>query len=617
MSFHTLTLAILMTGTVGLSSPFIAQAASARTQSDGDAARFVLQYVEALAHSQTDRCANADLSCLSHARTSSEGGSPKLTPDMARRCWDDTLHAHTAMVAQQAESGVFSATGRASSLGLLHDRHRATENWKEYPPAIFISPPVILRDHAPVPHLSITETTPSQPIALTQIKGTELVRVYGQAVDVKIVYSDPLTAPLALRPEEVWWVNGAQRHFGPVREVVARFVVVAGLRKFGYPVDRAVMNEILPGAPLIPTTHYGLRPDNGRKFDQADPAQRILKGELVAGSARWWERDEAAPNIRAALGRAAYLSPTERAGLLTRLLLIDPHHAETHALRGDDAYQAFLNQGIIKGGLAARDEIALPQITELYWTIQAQTWRQELTAVSEGYEPAADALYRALASYEAVTQQHRATPEQRRRLGTLTRWNNDPTAALGIHEPLLRETLPGTEAYGRVLTDIAWDRIQWVSWERRYDHPWLQQAGAEAEQAAQLVTTPYDKLSAHYAQAAVESLLVPRNLDQFHSRLQQVIQDLDQIAGIKGLRGQLLANDLVKALSPESAAVVLPTPPRSLDVLDVAVHANPPKQDIVWQWNFDHDEPGTVPAGFTDLTAAGTESRHWHVQPYQ
>ncbi|MDH4086104.1 MAG: hypothetical protein OEV04_03665 [Nitrospira sp.] len=601
MFLRSLTLAALIAGVFGVSCPLISYAAPARTKSGDDAARFVLQYVEALAHSQTDTWAQADLGCLSRVRAAAGGGLAKLTPDIARRCWDDTVQGHISMVTQQVESGVFSATGRGVGLGLLHDRHRATENWKEYPPAVFVSPPVILKDHAPIPQTTVVRTSPLQPLALSHIKETELVSLHGQAVDIKIVYPDPLRAPLALRPEEIWWVNGAQRRFGPVREVVVRFIMVTGLRRFGFSADRAVMNEVLPGIPLIPTTHYGLRPDNGRKFDQTDPAKTLLKGELVAGTARWWERTDAEPAMQAALARATQLPTEERRGLLTQLLLIDPNHVDAHMLRGEDTYQAFLKQGATKGGLAARDEPALQRITELYWTIQAQTWRQELTAVSEGYEPAADALYGSLASFDALVQQQRATPEQRRRLGNLTRWNNDPRAALGIHEALLRDTAAGTTEYGRILTEIAWDRIQLVSWERRYDHPWLQQAQSEAEQAAGLLTQPYDKVHAHYAQVAVESLLVPRNLERFQERMQQVKQDLDRIPGLKGLQGQLVANDLVKSLTPEAAAIVLPSPPRSPEVLDVAVHASPPKQDILWQWNFDQDQPGQLPAGFVPL----------------
>jgi hypothetical protein len=562
-----------------------------------EAGRFALRYVEALAQGRVEDWAKADLACLH--RRKQQG----TTKEEARACWNATLDAHAAMVAQDVEKGVFDAVGRGVGFGLLHDRHRATENWKEYPPAVFVSPPVVRRDNGPAPQVAVVRVNSANPIALLHVTGRDPVTVRGQAVDLTITYPDPMTAPLALRPEEIWWVSGAQRRFGPVRELQARFVVVSGLRKYGYAEDRAVMNEILPGAPLIPTTHYGLRPDAGRSFDPAslEATNRLTRGELLPGSARWWERSQADALFRQAIERATHLPPGERARLLTRLLLLDPSDADAHRLRGDDTYFAFLRQGVSRGGLAARDARALWREAELYWTLQAQTWRQELTAVSEGYEPAADTLYRTIASYDALVHANRATPEERRRLGALNRWNNDPSAALAIHEPLLAETAPGTAFYGLVLADIAWDRIQWVSWERRYDHPWLNQAVVEAQKAAALLEDPEDKLTADYVVVAAESLRVPRQLDTFHRQMSVVKEDVGRIPGTKGMLGYLVANDLVKALTPDATAVVLPTPTRSVEVLDVAVHANPPKQDIVWQWNFEQDGVGAAPVGFVPL----------------
>lgn len=589
-------------------TPWLTEAKEPVARRNDDTGRFVLHYADAFANGRIDEWAAADLACLSR-RKQNPGMATKAA---AEACWTATLQAHTAMTAQDAETGVFDAVGRGAGFGLLHDRHRASENWKDYPPAVFLSPPIVRRDHGPAPDLAVTRVSPSQPLALLHLAGHEAVTVRGQAVDVAIRYRDPLTAPLALRPEEIWWVSGTQRRFGPVREVEARFIVVSGLKKFGYPVDRAVMNEALPGAPLIPTTRYGLRPDAGRRFE-AVLSDTLIQGELRPGSARWWERDEAEASFRQAVNRALHLPAGERAALLTRLLLLDPADADVHAMRGDDSYLAFLRQGAAKGGLAARDETALWRQAELYWTVQAQTWRQELTAVSEGYEPAADALYRALASYDALAQQRRATHEQRRRWGALTRWNNDPTAALAIHEALLAELPPDSAEYGRVLADVAWDRVQWVSWERRYDHPWLDQAVSEAKRAAALLDAAHERLVADYVLVAVESLRVPRDVPAFNAHLERVKQDVGRIPGTKGMLGHLLANDLVKALTAEANAIVLPSPPRSQEVLDVAVHANPPKQDIVWQWNFDQDPPGATPAGFVALGTEGSESADWHV----
>ena len=363
---HTIKLIFLLTGVWSFIDPSLSTAAPSRANSGEDTSRFVLRYIEALSHSQIETWASADLGCLSRARETAAKQSSQLAAETVRRCWDDTLHGHIQMVTQQAESGVFNATGRGIGLGLLADRHRATENWKDYPPAVFVSPPIILNDHAPIPQTAVKRTGPVQSFALSNIKNGSLVSVSGQAVDIQIRYPDPFTAPLALRPEEIWWVNGSQRRFGPVREITARFIVVSGMRKFGFSADRAVMNEVLPGTPLIATTHYGLRPDNGRKFDLPDPTQALVKGELIPGSTQWWTRAEAEPLLQAALGRAPHLSPTEQAELLTRILLIDPNHPDAHLLRGEDAYQTFLTQGVAKGGLAATDVMALQRIAELY-----------------------------------------------------------------------------------------------------------------------------------------------------------------------------------------------------------------------------------------------------------
>lgn len=146
MIVRSVGLIVLLIGALELSCPSLGSATSSRTTPGHDIGRFALQYAQALAHTRIDTWAAADLGCLSHARAAAGGRSPKLTAELARRCWDETMNSQTAMVAEWAESGVFNATGRGVSLGLLHDRHRATENWKEYPPAVFMSPAIVLKD---------------------------------------------------------------------------------------------------------------------------------------------------------------------------------------------------------------------------------------------------------------------------------------------------------------------------------------------------------------------------------------------------------------------------------------------------------------------------------------
>lgn len=166
----------------------------------------------------------------------------------------------------------------------------------------------------------------------------------------------------------------------------------------------------------------------------------------------------------------------------------------------------------------------------------------------------------------------------------------------------------------RLLADLAWDRIQWVSWERRYDHPWLQQAQDEARQAMELADTPIARLVPAQALLLGEALAFTRTPDGLQARLHAVKDHHERLSGVTGLWPYLVGNDVVKALVPDGQRVTLPTPVRAPDVLNVEVHAKPPQQDIVWQWNFEQDTPESVPAGFVVLSTPGADASGWRVQ---
>lgn len=48
-------------------------------------------------------------------------------------------------------------------------------------------------------------------------------------------------------------------------------------------------------------------------------------------------------------------------------------------------------------------------------------------------------------------------------------------------------------------------------------------------------------------------------------------------------------------------------------LLSLQVEANPPRQEIMWQWNFDQDTPQTLPQGFVAISTAGAEAPDWQV----
>lgn len=576
-----------------------------------DPARMALRYAEALANTRVAEWATLDLGCLARLR------QPGASVQSNQACWDDTMKAHRALVTDEPEKGIFGAVGRGRGFGLISETHRQADTWKDYPPGVFLSPAVATET---IPRLNVAKVWPTRPIAL-QEKGKELVAVKGTLVELSVTYPDPLTSPLALKPGEIWWANGAIRRYGPVRELVVRVVMVSGLRNLGYANDTAVVNEALPDAPQIPGTRYGSDPDNiGRAFMRPGDLSATVpvQGGLVLGSAHWWTKQEAADHVRAGLERARNLpGQDERLALLKRLLLLDPNDTETNALLGAELFEAFLAEGLKKSGINAADAAAKRRLVELYWNIQAPTWRQELTAVAPGSEPAADALYGAIASLEIVSNIGAAPPESRRRLGALYRWNGDAESALARHERLLQETSEADRvSRGAFLSELAWDRIQWLAWNRQYDHPWMGQAAREAEQALELVENPLDKLVAAQALLTLEALSLTRTPDRVHALVRLVKEWHDRIplpVGVVGVWSHLVGNDLVKALVPEGTQVTLPTPIRSLEVLDVAVHANLPAQDLLRAWDFDHEQPGAVPRGLLIADPAGDNQGTWVV----
>ncbi|RMH36505.1 MAG: hypothetical protein D6690_05820 [Nitrospirae bacterium] len=554
------------------------------------AAQLVLRYVRALVTQQVDEWAQHDLACL--ARTEEASQNPEARH---RACWEAMLTAHRNLLANEPEPGIFEAVGRETGFGLIHESHRHADFWKDYPPALAVSPVIVYQENpsTPLPRIELDRVEPSRPLGLVLEPGQDPVPVTATVVYVTITYPDPLTAPMALRPGEPWWASPVARRYGPVRKLRARFVVVSGLRSRGFQIDRAVVNDAIPGAPrLVGPTVPGIVPD----------------------SPQWWERDDDPVRFETAFQEARRLpSLEERVRRYRRLLTIDPHEPRVNAVYGTELYQAFLQEGLKKGRIVVSDDSLAVPVAELYWNLQAQTWRQEFTEVAMGHSFAADAFYGAITAFERALEGRAGDDEMRRRLGALYRWNNDANSALALHEPLL-EQAPAQDRARRsqLLADIAWDRVQWLSWNRRYDHPWMTQARVEAEQALDLATAPIGKVVAGEALLVLEALTIPRD----HAKLQDVVDRMkawhNQLTGVTGLWTHLIGNDVVKSLIPEGMHVKLPSPQRSAEVMDTDVHWKVPSQDIFKTWHFDDDRAGAPPKGFEMLGVDG-QALPWQV----
>ena len=178
---------------------------------------------------------------------------------------------------------------------------------------------------------------------------------------------------------------------------------------------------------------------------------------------------------------------------------------------------------------------------------------------------------------------------------------------------MLKELGPTTPEYGRVLNEIAWDKIQWVSWNRLYGHPWLSQAQQQAKEAEERAQGAADKLPAAYTHLVAEVLHVPLNGSAVEQQLQIVKSWHDQAGKIEGLWAFLVGNDLVKSLLAEGAVVSLPVPSRSEEVVDARVHAQPPKQDLFRVWDFDRNVPGKSPEEFTPQATGSNPVGEWEI----
>jgi len=574
--------------------------------------RTALRYAEAMVGGRVAAWADLDLGCLTNRLA-------KTAADASRdACWKDTLAIHVKLLADQPEKGIFGAQGRGVGFGLLHESHRKADLWRDYPPALFLSPSVWQHGGGLPPRIKFVKILPSRVTGLQIAGSPEPYSVRVTLVELSVTYPDPLTAPPALRPGEPWWASGTIRRYGPVRDLVVRVPVVSGLKAAGYPVDQAVLSAGLPETPTLLGTGGGGPSEIGRTSDR--PGEQTggqeLAGGLLLGSVRWWDRASAGSQFATELRDIRGLSPSpDRLARMLRLLQLDETDRELNRLLGDDLYANLLKAGLARSGMSAGDDGTRRRLAEFYWTLQGATWRQELTEVAVGHSDVAESFYRAAQSLEIVAKSGRADLETVRRLGALQRWNNDSEAALENHEGALRRLDPKPSRWrATLLTEIAWDRLQWIFWTRRYEHPWLAQARQEAEQAQAMAEMPMDKLLAAEAVLVAEALAVPRQPARVQASLESVRQLHGRLQKVGGLWEYLIANDLVKAFVAESATVTLPTTARSSEVVDVRIHATPPPQDLLRTWEFDKDSSGAAPQGFSSAaTAAGGNSR-WTVQ---
>ena len=239
---------------------------------------------------------------------------------------------------------------------------------------------------------------------------------------------------------------------------------------------------------------------------------------------------------------------------LNRVLLMDPTHKPTLEVFSDQLYKGFLDFGSRLHGVQLGDEHLAQRFNELYWTVQSQTDRFDMSLGMEiggKSEPMpADYLYRMIPVMEALASLEPGDFNNRIRLASTYRWTNDQMAALSTPQELFTEVpAEQVELRAQVLLELAWARIGKVAWNRQFDDPDIRKGYETAKKAFDLTKDPLNKFTSAYAMAYSLAFHVPRDNQAMLDLLKQARDWFEKIPGSSPQSWAfMLNNDTLKGL---------------------------------------------------------------------
>ncbi|HJU05995.1 MAG TPA: hypothetical protein VJ692_12665 [Nitrospiraceae bacterium] len=493
------------------------------------------RYLDAIAGGDRVTAGQLDFACqyrLVTADTSKLTAFPPETSPVYGECWDQIEQIHAAAI-EQTDRGMDTVWPGKNALVFF------TEDLSHYVPSFFTmsrlgtTPPgsglrseVLSSSAIPAASFKLREHGPTVAAPATKVR-------------VRISYKDPITSPITYASGAYQWTNTVKRPKQALKAVTVDWVVLAGLKKLGFPGDTAVLN--------VPVAKAG---------EPGGPIPFVVEsGGYVPKSAAWWEPADVPGLLIASVGRASHFPDLrERIAMLNRVLLIDPLQADALTLLTRDLYDTLLNASATLHHIPVGDPTLAARFNEIYWDTYAQTTRMDISLGMEmgglNSPTPADYLYRLLPAMEKLAKIRPEDLENRLRLGIVYRWNNDQLAAIHTHEALVNDIPPQrADVRARALIELAWSRIARVSWNRTFDDPGIHQAYTEAEEAFKLTDRPVDKFAAVYTMAY--SLLFTPNRDN-QAVLERLTKAKDWYLQLPGATPDswryLLANDNLKGL---------------------------------------------------------------------
>ncbi|MBA5870620.1 MAG: hypothetical protein GDA68_11595 [Nitrospira sp. CR2.1] len=465
--------------------------AKAGTVNTTPAIQTAIRYAEALAQGDRVTAGQLDFACQYRFVTALQGKAKQFAPagDASYdTCWQTLTDAYAPMLKRSdiAMDILWPSTGPLLFFG--DDLPRA-------PASAFVADAVGISPPGSGLHVTAlgSRTIPSGSFKLT--RAGKVLAAPTTLVQLAIRYQDPLTSPVSYAAGHVKWTNTIKRPRRALKSVTTQWVVFTGLKRHGFPGDTAVFNLPVASEPEAP----GMVAD---KIPFTTEVSRVLPESLA-----WWEPNDQPGVLTAAAARAAIFPELrDRVALLNRVLIIDPQQPDALTVLTRHLYSALLFEARGAHQVPAKDPALGIVVDEFYWNIYAQGLRMDLSNAMEmgglSQPSPADLLYRLIPALQVLTTIRPEQLDNRFRLGVAYRWNNDQVPMVETFEALVKDIpenrkTPKAEA----LLQLAWSRINKVSWNRILHDPETPRAYANAEASLAYAELPLDKFLAEYALA--------------------------------------------------------------------------------------------------------------------
>lgn len=459
-----------------------------------DAIQAVTRYAAAVADSNPVLVAQNDFVCLLKMVQSGsivEGQFPPTSDPIYSWCWQRLVEAHAGVI-ESKDHGLDELWPGVGQLVNFADFKRflvAETRSRQMVPSFFVMGEIGAIAGAPGYALEALGTAPLPHASFKVNDEGNVIAVPTAMVRTRVSYPSPITSPAANAPGQKDWAVPYKKPIYPVKAMKVKWVVLSHLKERGFPVDSAVLNIPIETSLGITIPFV------------------IEAGGFEPKSTEFWTARESRQMLDDGVARAKTLATRrERIAMLNRILVVDPSHLAALQAITKELYDGLLAFGEGIHGVRVNDVALAQRFNELFWTVQSQTDRMDISLHMEmggRAEPTpADFLYRMIPAMESLADLEPGDFDNRLKLSLAYRWTNDQLTAIMAPQQLLSE-VPADQRRlrAKILLAIAWSRISKVAWNRHFDDPDILRGYEEAEEALTLSDDPMDKFMGAYAKA--------------------------------------------------------------------------------------------------------------------